>query len=300
MTRPGAPGIVDASKQQRRQGRIDPFAGPWYGPSGHGLPEGAGPRRPRPGYQQDDRSSNLDRRIDGFETLRRVRQTYPAIKTALITDYSVDGYIRMALEKDVTNIIAKTAPFDAEELLRTVDNLVSGARLFGLANYMDPEADLSSHRLRGSDEIQEIRNACLQRFSRTPLGESDISLFCVVFEEIVSNALYHAYGYRKGDSVRLAEGQTVSISYGSDRAKIGLSVVDLSGRLTKETVLEKIIGATDEDGLLAGSGRGLFLSRAMSDRLIVNILMGKKTELIALKYFAVTETVNRPLYINQI
>ena len=236
--------------------------------------------------------------IDGFETVARARALHPGIRTALITAYDVDKYITLALEKDVSNIIVKSSPFDAGELMREVDNLVNVERLFGLAHYLDPGAGITTTRVRSTDDVAELRVTCLEFFKRSA-PESDLSGLAVVFEEAISNAIYHAHGYEKLTQVTLQPDQVVEVSYGCDAKMAGFAVSDHTGRLTKQTVLKKIIRASGEESIYDEDGRGFFVSRAMSDRLVINIQPGVRTEIIALKFFAV-DAVNRPLTINQL
>jgi CheY-like chemotaxis protein len=236
--------------------------------------------------------------IDGFETLSRLRERHPNLRTALITGYDVDAYITLALEKDVSNIIVKATPFDGVELMRTVDNLLNGERLFGLANYMDANAIIHTRRVLSTQEVPGIRDDCLALL-KAHAGDCDITSLCVVFEETLSNAIYHAHGYQKLTEVTLKPDQVVEVAYGCDTTRAGIAVTDHSGRLTKKTVLKKIIRASGDEGLYDEDGRGLFVSRAMSDRMVINIQPGKRTEIIALKFFGRDE-VNRPLYINQL
>ena len=239
--------------------------------------------------------------INGFETLRRIRARHPKIKTALITDYDVDSYIRFALEEDITNIIVKTSPFNVEELFRTVDNLITGKNIFGLSNYMQPDTNLHHKVIGGTSDLDDVREIMLQVVSdREEFLETRGNSLRMIFEEIASNAIYHAHGYDKLHDVTLKESERVDVYYGVDSDKFGFSVVDRSGQLTKEIVLKKILRAMSKDGVFDFSGRGLFLTRNFSDRVIVNIDPEVSTEIIVLNFFHDNFKVNKPLYINQL
>ncbi|MBI2942721.1 MAG: response regulator [Candidatus Wallbacteria bacterium] len=235
--------------------------------------------------------------MGGFDTLRRVREQYPGTRRALITDYDVDTYIKMALEEDITNIIVKRSPFDVEELFRTVDGLLTGQRIFGLQNYLQAGTPIALRRISSSEEIQSVREEGLSLIAGTDLAERNGNNIRLIFEEIASNAVYHAYGYRKFDQVRLREDERIEVAFGLDPEKFGFSVADWSGKLTKDVVLHKLLRAMSLEGVLDTSGRGLFLSRTFSDRFIINIRPGKQTEVVVLNYFF-TAAENKPLYIN--
>ncbi len=237
--------------------------------------------------------------MGGFDMLRQVKQLYPDTKRALITDYDVDTYIKLALEEDLTNIIVKTSPFDIEELFRTVSALITGEKVFGLENYLQNGTDLVRVRLRSSADIQEVRESSLATIDGTDLHERNGNNIRLIFEEIASNAVYHAYGYGRFDTVELKEDEKVDVAYGKDSQKFGFSVVDYSGKLTKDVVLGKLLRAMSLEGVLDSSGRGLFLSRSFSDRFIINIRTGEMTEIIVLNYFQGGTETNKPLYIHQ-
>jgi len=82
--------------------------------------------------------------------------------------------------------------------------------------------------------------------------------------------------------------------------KYGVSVLDTSGKLTKETVLYKIDRHIHGEGLMDEDGRGLHMSRIYSDRLIINIKKNVATEAIFLNYLTDKYKGFKPLYINEI
>jgi CheY-like chemotaxis protein/anti-sigma regulatory factor (Ser/Thr protein kinase) len=238
--------------------------------------------------------------INGFELIRRIRERHPGIKTALITDYNVDAYIKMALEEDITNIIVKQAPFQVDELFRTVDNLLTGRHVFGLSHYLGPGTAIETMRLRSSEDVEAAREKLIAMVSASAVFEARSHTIRMIFEEIASNALYHAYGYKKFERVQLRDDQVVEVCLGKDESTLGFSVLDHSGKLSKDVVLRKILRAMSQEGVLDTDGRGLFLTRSFSDRFIINIKPREKTEIVVLNHFGSAEQVNKPLYINEV
>jgi len=140
----------------------------------------------------------------------------------------------------------------------------------------------------------------LEVIQGTPIYDKRGNNIRMIFEEIASNAIYHAHGYDKMQDVTLKDDEVVIVEYGLDDERFGFSVVDHSGRLTKEIVLKKILRAMSKEGVYDLNGRGLFLTRSFSDRFIVNIKPNECTEIVVLNYFHDNFKVNKPLYINQI
>ncbi len=239
-------------------------------------------------------------RMNGFETIRQVRKRYPGVKTALITDYDVDSYIRMSLEQDITNIIVKTTPFNVEELFRTIEGLLFGRNIFGLNNYLKRGTRIHHQRIHGSHDLEKVRELLIEEIADTPLYSSKGNNIRMIFEEMASNAVYHAYGYDKFNVVHLKDDERVDVYYGKDDEKFGFSVVDYSGTLTKEIVLKRLLRAMSKESVFDFNGRGLFLTRNFSDRVIINIMPRRCTEVVILNYFNNFSMVNKPLYINQL
>ena len=64
--------------------------------------------------------------MSGPQLLAEVHRSYPGTKTALITAYNIDEYIKVAKEYLITNIIPKTIPFNFAELESIVNGLLTG------------------------------------------------------------------------------------------------------------------------------------------------------------------------------
>jgi anti-sigma regulatory factor (Ser/Thr protein kinase) len=129
----------------------------------------------------------------------------------------------------------------------------------------------------------------------------------LVLDEVLTNAVYHAPARLDGRpkheryaEVRLEEQEVVEVECGSDSEKYGVAVTDHSGRLTRETVLQRIERHVSGQGTLDEHGRGIHLSRVFSDRMIINIKPGARTEVILMNYFAPKYRGFKPLYINEL
>ncbi|MGD9201205.1 MAG: response regulator [Chitinispirillia bacterium] len=240
----------------------------------------------------------------GFELLRKVKEDYPESKTALITAYNVNDYIRMAKENDISNIISKSIPFNFDEFDSFVRNLVT-EQIFGLEHYMLPDYEiLGEYTILSSDVISEVENSIIEIISTFTKAEPLIN---IILEELITNAIYHApvdedgkEKYIKHSKVKLDESEAVKICLGKDSEKYGVSVLDTSGKLTKERALFKIDRHIHGEGLLDEDGRGLHMSRIYSDRFILNIKKNKATEAIFLNYLNKKYKGSKPLYINEI
>ncbi len=243
---------------------------------------------------------------DGFSLIQFVNKEYPQTRTAMITAYKVEDYVRNAKKTGVFNIIAKTAPFDFEELSTVVNNLLEPASAFGIETYMDPLAPLSQIVLTSSDDIS-VAFESLQGFLTQVQVPNPNDLLTAVIEAI-TNAVYHvaklpdgSLKYEKGQRIeQLEESEYVYIYYGQDLERIGIAIVDQGGRITAEEVLYWLDRNISGTGLMDTHGRGMYLIHRLVDRLLINIAPGQRTEIIMLNYRNQIHSANKPIYINQL
>jgi CheY-like chemotaxis protein len=242
--------------------------------------------------------------MKGYELLHTIKDQYRNVKTALITAYNVDDYMRMAREYDISNIIPKSTPFNFDEFNSIVSGLVS-EQIFGIERYLQPDAVmLRSWRLLRSCDISEIEEEIMREISGFHQPQPYVQ---ILLEELITNAVYHApvdpsgrEKYEKHSEVELEENEAVDIILGRDDEKYGISVIDTSGKLTKEQVLFRFDRHIRGEGLLDEDGRGLHMSRMYADRLIINIKRNVRTEAIVLNYLNDKYRGFKPLYINEI
>lgn len=243
---------------------------------------------------------------DGFSLINHIGRHYPATKTAMITAYKVEDYVRNAKKTGVFNIIAKTAPFDFEELSTVVNNLLEPSSAFGIENYMNPHCKLEQVVITSSDDIMAAFHA-LQKFLEQARVPNLNDLLTAVIEAI-TNAVYHvaklpdgSLKYDKGQHIeRLEESEYVYIYYGQDLERIGIAIVDQGGRITADEILYWLDRNISGSGLMDTHGRGVYLIHRLVDRLLINIAPGQRTEIIMLNYLGQPPSPNKPIYINQL
>lgn len=243
---------------------------------------------------------------DGFSLLNDVHERFPDTKTALITAYKVEDYVRTAKKTGIFNIIAKTAPFNFEELSTVVHNLLQPESAFHLSSYLEPETSLTEFVITNSDQIMEAFFALREFFTQSQVNHVDDLSTAMI--EAITNAVYHvaklpdgSLKYQKGQQIEaLEESEYVYIRYGKDEERIGVSITDQGGRITADEILYWLDRNISGAGLLDTHGRGVYLIHTLVDRMIINISPGHRTEIIVLDYFKDDFSSNKPLYINQV
>ncbi len=242
--------------------------------------------------------------MDGIELCSKIKQQWPEVVTVLMTGYDINTYLQQARRNGVANIIAKTAPLNFAEIEAELGGLLHGT-VFGLERYLLADGGvLESFEVRSSNDARQVRKQVSGLFRERFGKVRDIEL---VVDEIVSNAVYHAPAHPDGrpkyegcSNVNLEKDEYIQVDCGADSEKYGVAVTDRSGRLTKEIVLERIERHAAGQGLLDLRGRGIHISRMLSDRMIVNIKRGERTEVILLNYFTQKYRGAKPLYINEL
>lgn len=242
--------------------------------------------------------------MNGPMLLREIKTRYPDTKTALITAYNIDDYIRSIKDVSVTNIIPKTVPFNFAELDSIVEGLLTG-NIFGLPRYLQSDCQIiSNYCIKSTKEARDIRELIIELFLEKFGTAGDMKL---ILDEIITNAIYHApinelgeEKYPEFTDVELAPDEYVYVECGFDNEKYGVAICDRMGHLKKETVLLKIGRQITGEGLLDDSGRGIHMSRLFADRMIINIDPNKKTEVILMNYFSHKYRGYKPLYVNEL
>ena len=244
--------------------------------------------------------------MKGFELIKEVKRSYPKLKSALITAYDVRDYINMAKNFDIGNIITKTTPFNFEEVRLLVRNIIT-EDIFGLDHYV--HSPVQSMMIKSSAEIEEVIHKILEVMP----GSRHKRKFRQALNEIIINAVYYGAKQERGDQkeswpvdVQLDTSEEVMVSWGMDDEKVGVSVMDQKGLLSKKDVLFWLERNTTkgDDGLSVGilddHGKGLFITRESIDRFIVNIKRKSKTEIVMLNYKEGLYDGYRPLWIQEI
>ncbi len=250
---------------------------------------------------------------DGFQFLQTVHNDHPDTKTALITAYKVEDYIRNAKETGICNIIAKTAPFNFDELSSVVNNLLNPQSAFGMKHYMNEDAEIHEITVKSSSGIMDTFGT-LQEYltANTPQSVLDanpntINDAMMAVIEALTNSVYHVaknedgtLKYEKGQQIEVLEpNEYVTVRYGKDSERVGISITDQGGRITADEVLYWLERNISASNLMDTHGRGVYLIHALIDRVLINIDPGECTEIIMLNYFTPDYRTNKPVYINQ-
>ncbi len=185
-------------------------------------------------------------------------------------------------EGHLTNLIAKNGGIREEELLITMNKLLTGD-YFGVKQYLTHgTAVVERQLLEQPNRASALTELC------TFLEESSVSrrfteLARTAADELLMNALGRAGA--SGDESK--EPNPVAFNYACDGRYLAISVTDGYGSLTGERLFSFLRRCfiMDEYQIpkdTTGAGLGLYVAFRSADQFIVNIAKGSRTEVICL------------------
>lgn len=246
-------------------------------------------------------------RLSGIELLSRLEAVCPRTHRVLLTAHSLEDYIEQLLGHNLSCVLTKSVPFPVEELLATVEALLS-RNIFGVDRHL-PAIERRETRLIHTHS--EMVHACETMANLAPERRRNHVL--TILNELVTNAIYYGSLDCAGDSKEhwnhdflLGPGQEVAIEFAEGSGRKAISVLDHGGRLKRQTVLHWLHRQMthDENGLPVGifdnHGRGFFISRSFSDRLVISIEKGHRSEVTLILYEDAMPLGEKPLVILEV
>lgn len=246
-------------------------------------------------------------RMNGIEFLSKLAEISPDTHRILLTAHTLEEYIDQLVTHDLSCVLTKSVPFPVGEVVGTVEALLS-RRIFGLERHIPNIVSRDSFLVRTH---QDLLAACDRLSGFAP--EKRRNHLVTVLNEILTNAVYYGTLDLPGDrketwnhdfTIPEERAVRVELVVGEDRR--GISITDCGGKLERGTVLHWLRRHMihDENGLPLGifdnHGRGFFISRSFSDRLLISIERGKRCEVSMVIYDQTPPAGEKPLVILEI
>jgi len=242
----------------------------------------------------------------GIEFIMAARRRNPRQRVALLSRIGIEDSIAVLRKNRIYTAFIKTTPFDFDEFLLVVENLLNPLRAFGAERYLREPFQLQEFKITTRTERHSLIEQAMTFYRRFRSYDTDVTEIRLVCDELINNAIYHAFKnsagedkYRPGAFMQLAPEEQVTVQIGHDSNNLLFSVTDNQGTLDIDTVLYKMERQLSLEGLLDESGRGFHLTRTIADRMIINLRPRKSTQIILLFSHRPGPRV-RPLYINSI
>ena len=224
------------------------------------------------------------------------------------------NYLELAKRYGIGNIIL--SDHLNSNSLRTILARLLGAEFFGFKPFFTRgyEFFYQEYTFSGHYPLASFPKGYFQEFAQV-LSEEEKYYFYTNINELLINAFCFGVYEIKADEhdrnqvtvpneIFIPKEKEIRVVIAKDQEKYGISIMDRSGSLTLERVLEKIHRHTPQaektisKGITDLSGRGLFMISRQS-RLIINILKSVRTEVIFLRYNDPTLNAYQSLIINE-
>lgn len=243
---------------------------------------------------------------NGYNLAAGAQMAFPDLKIALMTRTKIEPHFSALRKNRLYHVITKSVPFHYDDFLVSVQNLLEPSRALGLERYLREPVKIREESLRTREDRASISEDAVSFFRRFRQYDTDVSVLQLAVDEVINNALYHAYRRPNGTEKyapstfrSLDDNESLKVQFGRDNTWLGCSITDNCGTLTPETIMKKIERQISQEGLMDESGRGLYLARTLADRMIINIEPGKLSQVIMLfRHRSANEP--KPLHINVI
>ena len=225
----------------------------------------------------------------------------------MVTNQHFEDYLPAIRRLGLLQVLVKRPPLNPDEVEHFIDMVRHPSNGFGLIRYLDQTIEMYSVAVRSLPDKLAAMERVINHFATCGYEVHELYDVRLILEELINNALFHAYKtatgeekYSMSEFKGLAPGENIRIEFGSDASHVGFSITDHAGTLGIPTVLHKLERQANREGLFDESGRGLWLSRLMSARFVINIEWGKRTQFIALFHGKIPANRPRPFIINHI
>jgi len=230
--------------------------------------------------------------------IKEIQQYNSRIQWVLLVDSKID-YFEIAAVYKIGNILKKDK-FDTSVIRALTIRLMTG-QIFGFAPYFlkDYQVGPIEKVVKGTAVIKDLMSDFESNFLKYVDIKDNYRLRTYFYELLINTITYSIVGisseirdtgeYSIPSHIQIPERKKFKIAMVMDDEKYGISVMDTSGTLSLERVLEKLrrqsrIGKEElPPGMWDLTGRGLSLI-LKDNRLIINIIKNEATEIIFLHY----------------
>lgn len=235
---------------------------------------------------------------NSFELYYYLQKNYPFLPIIMLASKNVEDFFDKVFEEGIGNVLKK--PINEEELLSLIRKLACEEDVFSLDKYIPGIKILKKIRITASNQIIPAIKTIIDYINEWKFEISNVTMLNLILNEMLINAVYHSHGLTeeklKRLPVKLDEGKYVDICFGCNDKKLGISITDYNGKLSKKKILESMFNVLSqrkqlEEAIAKGSdisqiitetGRGIDLVRQIASEYYFIIQKNKRTDIILL------------------
>lgn len=235
---------------------------------------------------------------NAFDLYNYLQKHYTYIPAIMITEKDIDTFFDKIFTQGIGNVLK--IPVNENEFINLVDKIISRKNIFGLEHYVTDIKNTQAIRITSSKQIQPAVDTILSIIESWGFDIKNKSVFNLILNEMIINAVYHSHGYTREKEMRipieLKSGQYVDVALCHNALLYAIAITDYQGTLTKEKVLQSIHKAIEQEQLIlkaaetgedisdkiSETGRGIDLMRKLASEFYFIIQQNKRTEIILL------------------
>jgi hypothetical protein len=183
------------------------------------------------------------------------------------------------------NVLARGGDFDLEMLIVTVQKILR-KDVFGIEKYLTWGVEPRTCTISTSDERDAFLADVQVRLAALALGPRLVGACHSLLDELTAYSLFDASAdagappSSRSARVALQQHEKIEIKWCFDGARVGVSVSDPFGTLSREAMVRGVSNCLSETPEAETKELGLYYAFASSSHFIVNIAPGRRTELI--------------------
>ena len=162
-------------------------------------------------------------------------------------------------------------------LTALVENATGGPGTLGLHAYFD-QTQTRQRELVCAEDRARLIDTIVDEVATVFLDGDKIFEQRMALEEMLDNAIHHAFEDMERDPDQAPPLPHVVVEYVVDPTVFAFSVIDNGGRLTGERVIQDILRQITREGLFESGGRGVFLTFSFSNIFILNTIPDNSTQ----------------------
>ncbi|HBF33608.1 TPA: hypothetical protein DDW35_03495 [Candidatus Sumerlaeota bacterium] len=223
------------------------------------------------------------------DPLRIARGIYPGIPAALITATDTSACFQLLRTYGLGSALPPNLGLPPYLLRYFLKHMARPSSLLELDAFLDRSVTLTSANVTASGERIALFEQIRHDFAACPyVNIHDLQL---VFEELLNNALFHAFRnernqpkYVGGKEQVIDVEDKICLHWAAGEQFSVFSITDNQGLLERATVWDRFIRQTSLSGLLDTNGRGVYLTHLLSNLMLASVRPGKCTRIAVFFY----------------
>jgi hypothetical protein len=223
--------------------------------------------------------------LHGEDLMRTTYALCPNLPLVLVEDTTSANCFWLLQMYGLSAAFPPSLSFSPRYLQNLFYHLTSPESVLALDPYFAADGKVVRRQIDVPSQRSQVLETLTADFAaRDHVQPHDLEL---IFEEILNNALFHAFRNRhlgvrrERESIErpLESTEEIIVEWGVTEAIGALAVSDNRGLLSRQDVWDRFYRQTSLTGLLDTDGRGLYLAHLLSRQVLVSIAPGRRTHI---------------------